>query len=1338
MDNKRKSKKQPAGFQRKPLITALEPRILLDGAAVATTAEMTTDVAFQQSQSGDDSGFGIASVNNPPVFADASSEDDSGSGSGSNNEPVAGELISTYEITEGPSDIPLALKDGETVEVGFYLSNKSSSYVDGLVNFYNAENNMSSVVFDYGTTLDNHSIDVQLLYISMPDDQFTTSEIQVLSDFLDKGGRIFFFGEHNGFSPTENANLSKAITDLGGNITILGGSYSQDRIHTNTDGNMNLNNSPLVSGVTRFNTAAFAQLQIDSNISKTVITDDYDRIVVADQALSKGRVTVLADINPVYSELAQNATFFRNVAIDSLNAVDLVADGGNPNEEFDVVSGLVETNAGLSDTGTVILTDVDTADTVTVTHTVAAVQQNSNSETISASAFAPSNSALQAMLSIAPDPALTDSETTRELIWTFDSGNEAFDYLKADEKLVLTYTLTADDGNGGTGTQDVTVTINGTDDKPQHNLPVTQSVNEDQPLVFSNANSNSLSLGITDDEQVTTTLSVDASVGTLLITNAGSLSISGNGTTTVQFSGTRAEINATLQGLTFRPAANKHGPVSFTLATSDGVTTQTDTVSVNIQPANDAPETRNDTATAIESGGTFNASPGNDATGNVLSNDTDVDIATGDSLSVNAITFGSTTVIVTTGNAATIAGDFGTLEISAEGTYRYIIDESNPDVEALRASGDQLTETFIYRMQDSGDPLGENTTALEDTGQLTITLDGRNDAPVANNDTGLAVESGGTLNETLGSKATGNVLDNDTDVETDAGDQLVVTEINFGENTGNVVSGSATSIEGRYGTLRINDDGSYEYVIDESNAEVEALRASGDQLTETFTYQIQDNADSEGNVDVALTDTAQLTITIDGRNDAPVANNDTGLAVESGGTLNGTTGSNATGNVLDNDTDVETSADDRFAVTAITFGDNTETIQTGSGTSINGLYGTLQINADGSYVYEIDESNPDVEALRISGQQLTERFVYRIQDNADLSGSSDIALTDTSELVITLDGRNDQPVALDTNADEEWDFGKAYTKDISLLFNDVDALSNGEDLDYTISGMPAGLEYDAETGLITGAPTQSGTFIITLLATDQLGTSIGREYLLEVIPPAQESSEPQTTESTDIPPPSVDTTSVDTPLSDLPDGLVDPLGSSNDSSDDSGFVEGSTAPVTFEFEAENTEVDGRVTVMASVDVNVTNSGDVVFTDEQLQAFDVVAMRIAGIDNSAEQLQISIMDNIQDEQVYTGTLGDDTPLPDWITIDSESGKVSAVPPEDEDEITVRVKATGDDGNIRILEIKLNLQELRDNNNAEAADNNQAAFVPLSEQVTEQVNKQTEHGEQLVAALTPDKD
>ena len=42
----RKPLKNAVQFKRKPLITALEPRILLDGAAIATGAEALTDVAY--------------------------------------------------------------------------------------------------------------------------------------------------------------------------------------------------------------------------------------------------------------------------------------------------------------------------------------------------------------------------------------------------------------------------------------------------------------------------------------------------------------------------------------------------------------------------------------------------------------------------------------------------------------------------------------------------------------------------------------------------------------------------------------------------------------------------------------------------------------------------------------------------------------------------------------------------------------------------------------------------------------------------------------------------------------------------------------------------------------------------------------------------------------------------------------------------------------------------------------------------------------------------------------------------------------------------------------------
>ena len=55
---------------------------------------------------------------------------------------------------------------------------------------------------------------------------------------------------------------------------------------------------------------------------------------------------------------------------------------------------------------------------------------------------------------------------TGVISWTFEVAEPAIDYLAAGESLTQVYTVTVDDGNGGTDTQDVTVTITGTNDAP--------------------------------------------------------------------------------------------------------------------------------------------------------------------------------------------------------------------------------------------------------------------------------------------------------------------------------------------------------------------------------------------------------------------------------------------------------------------------------------------------------------------------------------------------------------------------------------------------------------------------------------------------------------------------------------------------------------------------------------------------------------------------------------------------------------------------------------------------------------------------------------------------------
>ena len=91
-----------------------------------------------------------------------------------------------------------------------------------------------------------------------------------------------------------------------------------------------------------------------------------------------------------------------------------------------------------------------------------------------------------------------------------------------------------------------------------------------------------------------------------------------------------------------------------------------------------------------------------------------------------------------------------------------------------------------------------------------------------------------------------------------------------------------------------------------------------------------------------------------GANDAPVGVNDSATAIEAGGVANATPGLNPTGNVLANDTDVDPG--DTKTVSAITGG----TV----GVAKAGTYGSIVLNADGSYTYTLDNSNAAVEALR--------------------------------------------------------------------------------------------------------------------------------------------------------------------------------------------------------------------------------------------------------------------------------------------------------------------------------------------------------------------------------------
>src|SRR5439155_561147 len=148
-------------------------------------------------------------------------------------------------------------------------------------------------------------------------------------------------------------------------------------------------------------------------------------------------------------------------------------------------------------------------------------------------------------------------------------------------------------------TDSVAITVNAVNDAPVNGVPAAQSTNEDTALVFSSGNGNLISMSDVDggagSEQVTLT----ATNGVITLSGTSGLTFStGDGTAyaTMTFTGTVANINTALNGLSFAPAADFNGAANLQIVTNDqgntgagGALSDTDNVAITVNPVNDAP-----------------------------------------------------------------------------------------------------------------------------------------------------------------------------------------------------------------------------------------------------------------------------------------------------------------------------------------------------------------------------------------------------------------------------------------------------------------------------------------------------------------------------------------------------------------------------------------------------------------------------------------------------------------------------------------------------------------------------------------------------------------------------
>jgi VCBS repeat-containing protein len=358
----------------------------------------------------------------------------------------------------------------------------------------------------------------------------------------------------------------------------------------------------------------------------------------------------------------------------------------------------------------------------------------------------------------------------------------------------------------------------------------------------------------------------------------------------------------------------------------------------------------------------------------------------------------------------TFTGTYGTLVLNANGTYTYTLNTSDADFKALLGGGNG-TETFTYTLTDAdGDSSTANLVLQIHNNDDSITIGGLN-------------AGGGEL--TVFEKNLSDGSAPDATALTQNGTFTVaaldgVTTLTVGGiavvSAGVVAGFPQTAITPLGSTLTITGFNaatgvvSYSYTLNDNETHPNANGAN--TLPEQFAVTVVDDngTTATGSLDVNIVD------------DLPNAVGDSnGTASETLLTLNG--------NVLSNDVQ---------GADRVTVGENAGPITPGTFT---GTYGTLVLNANGTYTYTLNTSDVDFKALHGGGNG-TETFTYTLTD-ADGDSS-------TANLVLQIHNNDDQ-----------------------ITLNDLDVY--GGELTVYEKNLSDGTSPD------TQALTQSGTFTVTAL-----------------------------------------------------------------------------------------------------------------------------------------------------------------------------------------------------------------------------------------------------------------
>ena len=536
-----------------------------------------------------------------------------------------------------------------------------------------------------------------------------------------------------------------------------------------------------------------------------------------------------------------------------------------------------------------------------------------------------------------------------------------------------TFTYTPDANYHGTDSFTYTAT-DGTETSTAATVNITVTAVNDTPVA--------------DDDAYT--IDEDYRLMASVLTN--DVDVEGDSLTTALVDGpTHGELVLNTDGtFTYTPDANYNGTDSFTYTATDGTATSTPaTVTITVNPVNDATVANNDSYSTGEDSSLL---------GNVLTNDVDVDgdtftaallsgpahgtlvlnpdgsfsyTPTADYSGVDSFSYQVSDGTATSNTALVTIAVTAINDAPIAVNDSYTTDEDTPLAGNVLANdtdaeGDSLSATLVagpthgtlvltsdgtFTYTPDADYTGTDSftytagdAALTDSALVTVSISSVNDVPVATGDSFTTDED---------TPVSGNVLTNDVDVE---GDSL-----------------TATLVDGpTHGNLVLNADGTFTYTPDADY-----------HGTDSFTYTATDGT--------ATSAVSTVSIAVDPVNDTPVATNDSVTTNED---------TQLTGNVLTNDTDAD---------------GNTLTATLVTGPS----HGALTLNADGTFTY--------TPTANYNG---TDSFTYTATDGT--------ATSTATTVTVTVNAVNDVPVAVNNSFTTDEDTQLTG----NVLTNDTDADGN--------------------------------------------------------------------------------------------------------------------------------------------------------------------------------------------------------------------------------------------------------------------------------------------------------